>query len=144
MNKSIALTFTAAVVLVLSAVAASIYGHQFNESQMAAQDGSTQFTMYDCDGIGLQTDSWDNAASVLVMLAVSVPIAGGMLWDKEIRPQTKQRSILGLEGEAAGRIARTTAPRKSVVSEETHARASSTWPSEAERLTPLERVTRGY
>ena len=137
MSKATALTFAAAAVLLTACFAISEYGYRIVASQMAAE-GLPEFTM--SHGYEAERESWGRLASFMGLLAVSVSIAGTMLWDRETRPESEHASILGLETRAAGRIVRASSARKSAVNAEIQRYRINQRSVDAESRTPLERV----
>jgi hypothetical protein len=141
MNKTIALTFTAAALLLAASFALNIYGHHAVESQRAAFRLNGLPTYY--DHYETRLDSWERASGLIGLLAVSVTAAGAMLWHKEMWPQAGRGSILGLCGEAAKLTAGTMVPRNNTVGGEWRGYRNSAISHEEAHLTPLERVIRG-
>lgn len=139
MNKTIKLTFAAAALLMAMAMATHIFGYHSDAAQRAAE----RMRRY-CDHCETGLESWERASGLLGLLAVSVSIAGGILWDREMQPQALRRSVLGLDEIASRRAFRAAAPSKSVVAERVYVQGNRTHPMEEENLSPLERVIRGY
>jgi hypothetical protein len=142
MNKTIGLTFVAAALLLVASFTTQIYGYHSVTAQRAARRGLPQYSY--CDHCETGFESWERAATLIGLLAVSVTMAGAILWDREGQPQASRRSILGLDEITADRICRAVASSKSVVAEEIYVDGSSSRPLAQENLSPLERVIRGY
>jgi hypothetical protein len=115
----------------------NIYGRR----SMAAYEQST-FIIYDAYDMNLET--WQQVTGLTGLLAISVSVAGALLWERETRPQAKRASILGLNETAAGRMVRAAAPQRKAVAAKAHVDRTVASLPEEESLTPLERVIRGY
>lgn len=138
MNKTIALTFTAAAVLLAASFAVNIYGDYVVESQ---RRDVPELRIY-CDRCDTGLESWERAAGLIGLLSFSLTAAGAMLWHSEEQSMARQISVLGLEEKAARRIVRTPGTWNSVVALEIHVDGSRVPFREEEHLTPLERVIR--
>ena len=141
MSKTTALTFTAAFLLLAVCVMASVCSLS-PESQMSAADREAQFIIY--DGYNASLETWERLTQLTGLLAISVSIAGAMLWDGETQPQAKRASILGLDETAARRMVRAATPQGAAVAAKAHVDGIGASSREEENLTPLERVIRGY
>lgn len=145
MRKTIVLTFTAAALLMAAAFALGICGREIFEGQMQAVDGLPRFSMYECYDCGAMMESWEKAAVVAFLLGLSFVIAGAMLWQAETPAPSQRLLVLGLNAGTPRGVASTPAPTQSAVVIKVRAHVA-TLPraDEADGLTPLERVIRGY
>ena len=142
MRKTIVLTFTAAALLFAAGVALNSYGRELFEGEQAAARGLPGFSM-DCYGCRMM-ESWEKAACVAWLLALSLLIAGIKL--SAHPPQPPHRvSMLGLHaGPSRRRAVRAVLPVKSAVVLDVRARATRPAALHGDDgLTPLERVIRG-
>ena len=142
MSKTTALTFIAAFLLLSVCVMAGIYGPGIIESRLHATDGLWPYAIYSDHDPSFKT--LDQMVLLTGLLAVSLSIAGAMLWDRETQPQARQASILGLDETALATMVRPTATRRTIVAANVHVDGISAPAQEEESLTPLERVIRGY
>jgi hypothetical protein len=144
MRRSIVLTFVAAALLIVAGVALNSYGRELFEGEQAAAGGVPGFTM-DCYGCYGMMESWEKAAGVAWLLALSLFIAGVKLSADEPQPPHRV-SMLGLRaGPSRRRAVRTVSPMKSaaVVNVRPHATRPASLHGD-DGLTPLERVIRDY
>jgi hypothetical protein len=142
MSKTTACTFAAAVILLAASFAINDYGDYIIAAQRAAERGLSEFPVYydDCNR-GL--NAWERASGLTGLLAISVSVAGALLWNRETQPETKRSSILGLNELTAGQIVRRVAQQNIVSIAATRIDESNAHLHEEEYLTPLERVIRG-
>jgi hypothetical protein len=142
MSKTTIGIFIVAAFLLVVSLAINILGRRIVESQLITAEGQQLYPR--CDHCGTALDDWQQAASLMVLLAISVSIAGAMFWEKETRPVTGQASILKLNERRAEQSGTAAARRDSGVLAAIGIDESNTRLSEDETLTPLERVIRGY
>lgn len=142
MSKTTALTFNAAFLLLAASVMAYVYSLNLIESQMSVADRESPFIIY--DGYHASLETWERVTQLSGLLAISLTIAGALLWDRETQPQAKQASILGLNEMSPGRMLRAAAPQQTIVAAKPHIDGTIAPAQEEESLTPLERVIRGY
>jgi hypothetical protein len=141
MTKTTALTFVAAVILMIACVAISLHGQRLVQSRMYEEN--ERFIIY--DRYDMMLESWEKAAGLAGLLSISTLIAGAMLWGREMQPRAQQPgSVLGLDGRDGRRIVGSAASWKSAVIAEIRVDESCTRLHEEENLTPLERLIRGY
>jgi hypothetical protein len=143
MRRTIVLTFVAAALLIVAGVALNSYGREIFEGERAAAGGLPRFSMDECYGCGMM-ESWEKAAGVAWLLALSLFIAGVKLSADEPRPPHRV-SMLGLRaGPSRRRAFRAASPAKSaaVVNVRPHATRPASLHGD-DGLTPLERVIRG-
>jgi cbb3-type cytochrome oxidase subunit 3 len=137
MSKTTALTFTAAFLLLAACVMTSVYA-----PRNSARYEQEAFIIY--DGYDSSLETWERATQLTGLLAISLSIAGALLWNRETQPQAKQATILGLNEMSPGRMLRATAPQQTIVAAKPHIDGMIAPAQEEESLTPLERVIRGY
>ena len=126
MRRTIVLTFTAAALLIVAALALNSYGREIFEGERAAEE-SARYWMDECFGCR-EMEPWEKAAGIAWLMALGVLTAGIKLSaDAPLPPH--RVSMLGLRTVAPGRVARAAA-----------ARLPS--PHDDEGLTPLEKVIR--
>jgi hypothetical protein len=144
MRKTIVLTFTAAALLFAAGLALDSYGREIFEGQRAAEvaAGLRQYWIPECYGDCEPLESWEKAAGVAWLLALSLLIAGIKL--SADPPPPYRVSMLGLHaGPSRRRAVRAVLPAKSAVV--VNVRARATRPASLhgdDGLTPLERVIR--
>ena len=140
MKKTIVLTFTAAALLIVAGVALNSYGRELFAGEQAAAEGLPRFSM-DCYGCGMM-ESWEKAAGVAWLLALSLFIAGVRL--VSVASEPRHVSMLRLDAGASSRVARAVSPaQRAVVANIRTAAARPLSLHGDDGLTPLERVIRG-
>ena len=140
MGRTIALTFTAAALLMAAGLALNSYGREIFEGGQAAAEELPRFSIPECYGGCGEMESWEKAAGVAWLLALAVFIAGAMLWQAETPAPTQRILVLGLNAGAPRRVARAASP----VVIKAHANgARLPRLHDDEGLTTLERVIRG-
>jgi hypothetical protein len=135
MRRMTTLTFIAAIVLLIMALAISSYGEQVLASR---EKGRYHIVC----GDDLEEQSWNRATGLIVLLSISVLVAGTMLWSGESEADERRASILGLEKRAEEQSFVTIAPAPLCWQSVVVGDAGFDSGRAAESLTPLERVIR--
>jgi hypothetical protein len=144
MSKTTALTFVAAIVLFAACIVIGDYGARSVAQQRYAAEGATPFMMF--DEFDTELESWERASGLMGLMALSVLVAGTILWVRdEEPPHSKRVSILRLDERPPRQILTAPAPYNSAAGARARFDEGGAQPQhEMESLTPLERVIRGY
>jgi hypothetical protein len=143
MSKTTALTFTAAFVLFAACILIGDYASRSAARQGYAEDGAPRYAMYDGYDWGLE--SLETPSGFMGLLAASVSVAGVIMWVREDeQPHATRASILKLDERRTRPRLNAPVHRNNMAGAQASSGESGAQPHEAESLTPLERVIRGY